>query len=87
MLESEGMPPKRHGVGDVIFFRGGARATWHVEHNVKKVAFLRQANPPGFGLAIRAVNRLKRMLSRSAAPMLLRVWTPVVILNGSVLSG
>jgi hypothetical protein len=27
---------------------------------VKKVAFLRQANPIGFGFAIRAVNKLKR---------------------------
>jgi uncharacterized protein len=44
----------------VIFFRGGARTTWHVERYVKKVAFLRQTNPIGFGLAIRAVNRLKR---------------------------
>jgi len=25
VLESEGLPPKRYGVGDVIFFRGGAR--------------------------------------------------------------
>jgi uncharacterized protein len=26
LLEYEGMPPKRYGVGDVIFFRGGAHA-------------------------------------------------------------
>jgi uncharacterized protein len=69
VLESEGMPPKRYGVGDVIFFRGGARATWHVERYVKKVAFLRQTNPIGFGLAIRAVNRLKRMLLKTPAPI------------------
>ena len=61
LLESEGMPPKRFGVGDVIFFRGGAHAKWHVEGYVKKVAFLHQTNPVGFGLAIRAVNKLKRM--------------------------
>jgi uncharacterized protein len=30
VLESEGMPPKRYGVGDV-FFRDGAHAKWHVE--------------------------------------------------------
>ncbi|MHC2576716.1 putative cupin superfamily protein [Bradyrhizobium diazoefficiens] len=31
VLESEGMPPRRYGVGDVIFFRDGAHAKWHVE--------------------------------------------------------
>ena len=61
VLESEGMPPKRYGVGDVIFFREGAHAKWHVEGYVKKVAFLRQSNPLGLGFAIRAVNKLKRM--------------------------
>ena len=59
-LESAGMPPKRYGVGDVIFFRKGAHARWHVEGYVKKVAFCRQTNPIG-GFAIRAVNKLKRM--------------------------
>jgi len=61
VLESEGMPPKRYGVGDVIFFRNGAHAKWHVEGHVKKVAFFRQTNPLGLGLAVRAVNKLKRM--------------------------
>jgi uncharacterized cupin superfamily protein len=60
-LESEGMPPKRYGVGDVIFFRNGAHAKWHVEGHVKKLAFCRQANPLGLGLAVRALNKLKRM--------------------------
>jgi uncharacterized cupin superfamily protein len=60
VLESEGMPPTRYGLGDLIFFRNGAHAKWHVERYVKKVAFLRQTNPIGFGFAIRAVNKLKR---------------------------
>jgi uncharacterized protein len=60
VLESEGMPPTRYGLGDLIFFRNGAQAKWHVERYVKKVAFLRQNNPIGFGFAIRAVNKLKR---------------------------
>ena len=62
VLESEGMPPKRYGVGDVIFFRNGAHAKWHVEGYVKKVAFFRQTNPLGLGFAVRAVNKLKSML-------------------------
>jgi hypothetical protein len=39
------MRPKRYGVGDVIFFRNGAHAKWHVEGYVKKVAFLHRPNP------------------------------------------
>jgi uncharacterized protein len=62
VLQSEGMPPKRYGVGDVIFFRKGAHAKWHVEGYVKKVAFLRQPNPFWFALGSRSVNKFKRML-------------------------
>jgi len=61
VLESEGMPPKRYGVGDVILFRHGAHVKWHVEHHVKKIAFFRQTIPFGLGFAIRAINKLKRM--------------------------
>jgi uncharacterized protein len=64
VLESEGIPRKHYGVGDVIFFRQGARAKWHVEGYVKKIAFLRQTNPFGVGFAIRAANKLKRMFSK-----------------------
>jgi len=86
LLESEDMPLKRFGVGDVIFFRGGAQAKWHVEGYVKKVAFLHQTNPAGFGLAIRAVNKLKRMFSRLHTAHVLRIWLSAAILNGVVLS-
>jgi uncharacterized cupin superfamily protein len=61
VIESEGMQPKRYGVGDVIFFRDGAHAKWHVEDYVKKVAFCRQTNPFPLGFAIRAINKLRRM--------------------------
>ena len=63
VLEGEGLPPRRYGVGDVIFFHQGARAKWHVEGYVRKIAFLRHPNPLGFGFAIRAANKLKRMSS------------------------
>jgi len=62
VLESEGMPPRRYGVGDVILFRHGAHVKWHVEHHVKKIAFFRQTIPFGVGFAIRAINKLKRMV-------------------------
>jgi uncharacterized cupin superfamily protein len=69
VLEGEGMPPKRYGVGDVIHFRRGAHAKWHVEGYVKKIAFLRHTTPIGFGFAIRAANKL-RSLTTSKNPVL-----------------
>src|SRR5437899_1374479 len=51
VLEGEGLPPKRYGAGDVIFFRKGAHAKWHVENYVKKVAFCRLHNPFLLGFA------------------------------------
>lgn len=65
VLESEGLPPKRYGPGDVIFFREGAHAEWHVEAPVKKLAFCRKTNPAWLGFAIRAINKLRRMLFAS----------------------
>jgi uncharacterized protein len=63
VIESDGMPPKRYGVGDVVYFREGAHAKWYIENYVRKVAFLRLANPVGLGYAIRAINMLKRVSS------------------------
>ncbi|MGJ5175709.1 cupin domain-containing protein [Bradyrhizobium oligotrophicum] len=61
VLESEGMAPKRYGPGDVIFFRDGAHAKWHVEGHVKKLAFCLKTQPYVLGLAVRVINKLKRM--------------------------
>src|SRR6476661_7626473 len=69
VLESDGMPPKRYGVGDVIFFRNGAHAKWHVESYVKKVAFLRQSIPFPVGIAIRTVNKLKSLIGRNGSAL------------------
>lgn len=63
VLEGAGMPPKRYGVGDTIFFRKGAHAKWHVEKYVKKIAFCRMYNPFPLGLAIRTVNNLNKLKS------------------------
>jgi uncharacterized cupin superfamily protein len=35
VLESDGLAPARYGPGDVIFFKDGAHARWHVEGHVK----------------------------------------------------
>jgi uncharacterized cupin superfamily protein len=61
VLESEGMPPTRYGPGDVIFFKDGAHAKWHVEGHVKKLAYCLKTQPFVLGLAVRAINKLKRM--------------------------
>ena len=61
VLESEGLEPKRYGPGDVIFFRDGAHAKWHVEGHVKKLAYCLKTQPYVLGLAVRVINKLKRM--------------------------
>jgi uncharacterized cupin superfamily protein len=87
LLESEDVPLMRYGVGDVIFFRQGAHAKWHVERYVKKIAFCRQTNPIGFAFVVRAVNKLKRIFSKQAQAQLLRFWMSAAILNGWLFSG
>jgi uncharacterized protein len=63
VLESDAMPPTRYGPGDVIFFKDGAHARWHVESHVKKLAFCRKTQPVWLGFALRVVLKLKKMLS------------------------
>jgi len=63
VLESDVVPPKRYGVGDVILFPAGTRAKWHVEDYVKKVAFCQLKNPLPFGFAIRVANKLKSLIT------------------------
>ena len=61
VLESDTMPPTRYGPGDVIFFRDGAHAKWHVEGRVKKLAFCRKTSPFLFGLALRMFLKLRKI--------------------------
>jgi uncharacterized cupin superfamily protein len=62
VVESDTMPPTRYGPGDVIFFRDGAHAKWHVQGRVKKLAFCRQTQPVLLGLALRVFSKIKRTL-------------------------
>jgi hypothetical protein len=62
VLESDTMPPTRYGPGDVIFFKDGAHARWHIESHVKKLAFCRKTQPVWLGFALRVVLKLKKML-------------------------
>ena len=61
VLENDTMRPTRYGPGDVVFFRDGAHARWHVEGHVKKLAFCRKTQPLLLGFAARAINKLKRI--------------------------
>lgn len=62
VLESATMRPTRYGPGDVIFFKHGAHARWHVEGHVRKLAFCRKTQPVLVGLALRVLSKLKRIL-------------------------
>jgi len=67
VLESDTMPATRYVAGDVIFFRDGAHARWHVEGRVKKLAFCRKTQPVWLGLALRVFLKLKKILMPSGA--------------------
>ena len=62
VLENDAMRPTRYGPGDVIFFRDGAHARWHVEGHVKKLAFCRKTQPVLLGFALRVFSKIKRTL-------------------------
>ena len=65
VLESDSMPPTRYGPGDVVFFKDGAHARWHVEGRVRKLAFCRKTQPVWFGFALRVFLKLRKMLMPS----------------------
>jgi uncharacterized protein len=70
VIESDAMPPTRYSSGDVIFFRKGAQAKWHVESKVRKLAFCRKTQPILLSSALRAFSKVKRtlMLARKPKP-------------------
>jgi uncharacterized protein len=62
VLENDTMPPTRYGPGDIIFFKDGARARWHVESRVRKLAFCRKTQPILLAFVLRALSKIKRTL-------------------------
>lgn len=68
MLESDTMKPTRFGPGDVVFFKNGAHARWHVEGRVRKLAFCRTTQPKLVGLVLRVLAKLQRMIIPPAQP-------------------
>jgi uncharacterized cupin superfamily protein len=61
-------PAKTFVAGDVLFIPRGAVCHWHVESYVRKVAFCRQTQPKYLALALRAFNKVKKMLRRKSSP-------------------
>jgi len=62
VLENDTMRPTRYGPGDVIFFKDGAHAKWHVEGHVRKLAFCRKTQPVPLAFAFRVLSKIKRTL-------------------------
>jgi uncharacterized cupin superfamily protein len=62
VIEGDGVPPTRYTAGDVIFFKNGAHAKWHVESQVRKLAFCRKTQPVLMSYALRASSKIKRTL-------------------------
>jgi hypothetical protein len=63
LLQHCGRHPMGHGPGDVIFFKDGAHANWHVEGHVRKLAFLRRTSPVLLGYALRGFSKIKRTVA------------------------
>jgi uncharacterized cupin superfamily protein len=68
VVESDAMVPARFGPGDVIFFKRGSHARWHVEGHVRKLAFCRRTLPSFVGHMLKAASKFKRALVLNARP-------------------
>lgn len=53
---------RRLGPGDMVFFPAGSSSLWHVTREVRKLAFCRHSIPLPIGFALRAWNKLRRIL-------------------------
>src|SRR5882724_1408728 len=63
VVKDYGGSPRRLQAGDAIFFPAGARAEWHVEHYIRKIAFCR-APPLPLPRPIRIAQRGYQFLKR-----------------------
>ena len=66
VIESDDLPPTRYGAGDVIFFKHGAHAKWHVEKYVRKLAFCRNIDPAWLAFPTRVLRKLYKMMMPAA---------------------
>ena len=61
VVRDHGGSPRRLSAGDTIFFPAGARAEWHVESYIRKIAFCRVPLSPPVVFAKRGLRFLKRL--------------------------
>ncbi len=66
VIEADGMAPRHFGPGDVLYFKKGAVARWHIQKRIKKLAFFRRTVPRSVGFALRVVNKAQRLLQARA---------------------
>jgi hypothetical protein len=59
-----GGTPRRLAAGDTIFFPAGARAEWHVESYIRKIAFVRSPLPRPVLMAKRCVRYVKSLFGK-----------------------
>jgi hypothetical protein len=56
--------PRRLSAGDTIFFPAGARAEWHVESYIRKIAFCRTPLPRPLRMAKRGMRYIRGLLGK-----------------------
>jgi uncharacterized protein len=66
VVKDIGGATRRLIAGDTIFFPAGARAEWHVESYIRKIAFCRTPLPRSFVFARRGYGFLKRLMGGGA---------------------
>jgi len=62
VIRDAGGAARRLSAGDTIFFHAGARAEWHVEDYIRKIAFCRVPLPRPIVFARRGYRFLKRLV-------------------------
>ena len=62
VIRDAGGAARRLSAGDTIFFPAGARAEWHVEDYIRKIAFCRAPLPRPIVFARRGYRFLKRLV-------------------------
>jgi len=62
-VSAPGFGPRLLRPGDAALFRAGTSARWRVPAYVRKIAYCRHPLPPPLGFALRALGRLRSMLS------------------------
>jgi uncharacterized cupin superfamily protein len=62
-VSAAGFSPRILRAGDVALFRAGTTARWHVPVHVRKIALCRHPLPWSLGFAVRALGRVRALLS------------------------